>query len=141
MVEDEDLAESAPEPRDRPIDFRRVADVEDVEAAPEQRDPQRKHERRQEAPQRLGDKAKLALAFDRPPVAVDVDPLALLARLFEPAPLGTDEADRVAVRGKRRPMQPSAPVERHRQTLEDIKDASSRCSGGHWRGAYLAKRR
>jgi hypothetical protein len=110
--------------------------MEDVKAAAEQLDAQRQQKGRAKAPQRLGDKRELALALDRPPIAIDVDAVQFLARRVVATPFRTDKADRVAVLGQRCRMQPGTPIERHGQTLQYIEHAA--LGGIHRGGAWLS---
>ena len=130
MVEQEALAEQAPEPREQPVGFRRVARVDDIEATSGRGDPHRFHAGAQEAPRELHDEADGALGGDREPVAIDVDAFQPLEGRGVALRLRTDHADRVAGGGERGRFEPDPPVERDRQILDDDQDAAgltSRC--------------
>ena len=83
VVEQEPLAEQLPEAAERPVGLRRVADVEDVEAAAGHGHPDRLHRRAHEAPEELDDEAERALSVHRQRVAVDVHVLEHLERAVE----------------------------------------------------------
>src|SRR5215470_6510417 len=99
MIEDVALAEDPPEPGQRPIDLRRIADMQHVEAATRDLNLEAQERRHQEAPEEFQHEAELALGVDRQRVAIDVDALERFARLPEAAHLRADHADVITVLG------------------------------------------
>jgi hypothetical protein len=98
--------------------------MEDVEAAPEERDPQRQKRACQEAPDEFRGKARLARGIEGQRVAEDLDPLPKLVAGVETPRLRADDANPVTGLGQCRRLEPNAAVERHREILHDDKDAA-----------------
>src|SRR5581483_2524755 len=115
--------EGAPEPAQRPIGLRRVADMQDVEAAAEELHLEAQERGHQEAPEEFHHEADLALGVDRQRIAIDVDVLDRLAALVEAAHLRADDADGIAVLRQRGGFEPYPPVERDRQILDHDQNA------------------
>jgi len=65
MVEQEALAEETPEPGQQPVCLRRIARMDDVEAASGDGDLDGQDEAAQEAPRELQGEARSALGVDR----------------------------------------------------------------------------
>ena len=125
MVEQESLAEQAPEQTQQPIGFRRIAGVENVEAAPEEGDAERDQGGQQEAPDEFSRETKLARGIEGQGIAEDLDPFEQLVARVEAFGLRADDADRVARLGQGRRLEPDAAIEGHGEVLHDDQDAAS----------------
>ena len=122
VIEHELLAEQLVEAADEENRVRRIAGVDDVEAAPEQhlqRQPEL-HDQRHAVFERVAQRA-VGLARQRMPM--DVDAVDRLETLLVPGRLGADDGHRVTRRGERARLLPDTPVERAWQVLHDDEHA------------------
>jgi len=117
VVEHEHLAEQPPERAEQPVSLRRVAGMQHVEAASEQRHPEGEQRRHDEAPGELAHEAEGALRVGEQGVAVDLDAFEPLPRLIVAFHLRADDADAATGLGQRGRFEPDPAVEWHRQVL------------------------
>ena len=124
MVEEECLAEQAPEPAQQPIGLRRIAGMENVEAASEEGDAQGEQGGQQKAPDEFGRETRLAGRIEGQGVAEDLDPLEQLVACIEALCLRANDTDVISRLGQSRRLEPDAAVERHGEVLHDDQNAA-----------------